>query len=100
MNAVSALESDKPLAILNERLRERLDLVNGVKRTLGRQYRIIGQDLRLGSTRRPLLILAAGDEALRARLGGVLTTGEGARRCIVGRLHGVDVSWTQAGATP
>lgn len=95
----STLESDKPLAVLNQTLAERLDLVNGIKRVLAKGgYRIVRQDLRLRGDKRPLLYLDHGDQVLLNKLNNVATTREGDAKRIIGRLHGVDVTWLEGGA--
>lgn len=93
----STLLSDKPLSILNSRLSERLDLVNGIKRELAAGgYRIVAQDLRLASSKRPLLRLERGDEALREKLSQIAFNQDEHGRYIVGRFRGVDVRWPVA----
>lgn len=87
---------EQPLKILNNSLRERLDLANAAHRALSvRGYSIIRQALRRDTKKPPLLILARGDEELRAYLTQIYTATSDDGCTIVGRFMDVDVTWVQ-----
>jgi hypothetical protein len=91
----SALSSDRPMRILNETLRQRLDAVTAVQRLLSAMgYTVVRQDLRLGDERRrPILTLQAGDERLRSALSQIQIGITDDGRALIGRYLGVDITW-------
>lgn len=85
---------EQPLKVLNNSLRERLDAANAAHRVLSRRgYKIVRQALRQNSDKRPLLILARGDEALRDELRQVFTAHADEGTMVMGRYMDVDVTW-------
>lgn len=98
----STLTSDAPLRVLNADLAARLSAATAAQRALtALGYRVIHQDLRLGSTARPLLTVR-GDERLRARLTSLVRLIHQGTPTTVGRFaanadHAVDVALKEVG---
>ena len=88
-----------PLAILTSNLSERLAQVNAAHRVLSAEgYSIVGQHLRQGSNKRPLLRLERGDEDLRRKLTSVLNGYGDSGDQVIGRFMDVDLCWPIAPA--
>jgi hypothetical protein len=83
-----------PLVVLTLNLSERLSAANAAHRVLSAQgYRIVGQHLRQGSNKRPLLRLERGDEKLRSRLVSVCNGVGDSGAEVIGRFMDVDLCW-------
>lgn len=85
----------RPLRVLTPDLSDRLTAVTEAWRALKQAgYQPTNQDLRLGTNKRPLLMLARGDARLQTKLSGVaIRINEDGLRSFVGRLVTVDVQW-------
>lgn len=92
MNQLHTASTDQSMLVLNRRTQSRLDDVNDATRAL-RTFgvKVIRQNMRLGSNKRPLLQLQQGTEELRAELlhivNGIGDTGPQ----VMGQFMNVDV---------
>ncbi len=91
MNTASTLISDQPPRVLTPQLREKLAAVTEAQRALAvLGSRVLQQDLRLGTSKRPLLTLDGAGSKVRPLLKAIARI-DGAR---VARFMDVDVSWS------
>lgn len=92
----STLNSDRPLRVLNDGLRDRLAAAaNAYRELTAAGFVVMRQDL-LRKDKRPLMVLAAGTEELRSQLRGVMQTEIGGSVMTLGRYGQVDVCWPKA----
>lgn len=101
MNAVaSTLSSDQPPRVLTSQLRDALAIVNTATRQLHeRGWRVAGQDLRIGTGKRPLLHIQPGPDALPLHTTQIATRVERGEVLRLGKFGAVDVAMPEGVST-